>query len=712
VLDSSLHLAPNAPWLLLVLLTVGLLGLSAWAYRFTIPPLPGAARRLLPGLRAVALVLLIWLLAQPVLERAGGGGARIVVLLDRSRSMELPARPGGPDRASVAAAAVSELKRAWRGRAGVEVLPFAARLSQDSARAEGRQATALGDALAALAAAPQGQNATGVVVVSDGVVNAGIDPVEAGRALGLPVHTVVVGASAVVDRVVTGIDASSEARVGKSTPIRVRVSSTEGRGQPVVVRLMDGEHELMRKTLIAPGGGAEVTADFQVPPLKPGLAVWTARVDSLRGEVSPVNNAREVAVEVAPGRIGVLILSRSLNWDLAFVRRALAGDSSLTLAGWVRGRSGWEPLEGGRGSGPDPAALRGQAVVVLDAIAPLEVSAAFDRALADFVRGGGAVLILGGAPPGLARLSGGRFAGELGLAFAARSAGSTASPVPAPEARDLLAWDDDPTRGERAWRAAAPLADLVSVVPGPGDRVLIRGSPGDIPIMMVRRSGRGQVLMVNGTGLWRWSLSGHDDLTAERGRHLWRGLVRWLAEPVQGEPLRVRPERWLAMAGEPVRLFATLQDDQFRPVTGAAVEGEVTDARGRARRIVFAPRAAGTYVASLEDLPPGPYRVGARATRGGVSLGRATSEFGVDRWSLEEARTLPDSAALASLAAATGGRTARSGDVAGWARGIPSRSLARGRIDSIRLWESPWLFAVVVGLLSVEWAWRRRRGLP
>src|SRR5438067_13704941 len=28
-----------------------------------------------------------------------------------------------------------------------------------------------------------------------------------------------------------------------------------------------------------------------------------------------------------------------------------------------------------------------------------------------------------------------------------------------------------------------------------------------------------------------------------------------------------------------------------------------------------------------------------------------------------------------------------------------------------RLWESPWLFALVVAMPSAEWTWRRRRGL-
>ncbi|MBI1798454.1 MAG: hypothetical protein HYR73_02075 [Candidatus Eisenbacteria bacterium] len=53
----------------------------------------------------------------------------------------------------------------------------------------------------------------------------------------------------------------------------------------------------------------------------------------------------------------------------------------------------------------------------------------------------------------------------------------------------------------------------------------------------------------------------------------------------------------------------------------------------------------------------------------------------------------------------------RASDLARGAR-VPTGALARGRPESVRLWESPWLFALVVGALSVEWFLRRRRGLP
>jgi hypothetical protein len=710
--DLSLHLAPNAPWLALAALSLAFGALAVWAYRFALPPLAPWVRRVLAALRLAALATLLWLLAQPVLERASGAGpAQVVVLLDRSRSMDLPARPGGPARAEEAERSVRALSRGLAGRARIEVLPFGARLGApgDSAR----DATALGDALAALPATAAGRRADGVVVVSDGAANAGVDPAVAARALGIPVHAVAVGEPGGADRAVGEVEAAAAARVGEATPVRVRVTSTEPRGTPLTVRLLEDGRERARATVPAAGGGAEATAALRVTPARAGLAVWTARVDSLPGSRTTANDARQVAVEVAPGKLGVLAVSGGLNWDLAFLRRSLAGDSTLELRTVVRDRSGWRDLERGRSrDAPGEADLRGLAVVVLDAVAPAEVSPGFDRALAGFVRGGGGVLLLGGPPPGVSRFRAGALGTDLALAFDADRFVRSASPAPTPEGGELTAWDDDAVRGARAWRTAAPLQDLTPVDPGAGDRVLVAPSAPGPPLLFVRRVGRGQGLFVNGTGVWRWSLASHDALAAERGRRLWRRIARWLAEPVQGEPLRVRPERLLSVGGEPVRLFATLQDEGFRPIADAGVTAEVAGGAGPPRTLRFQPRAAGAYEAVLADPAPGRYRLTARATRGGRELGRASAEFAVDRWSLEQARVAPDSASLAAMARAAGGQVTAARDVDRWARGVPARVLARRVSASVRLWESPWVFAGIVAMLGVEWAWRRRRGLP
>jgi hypothetical protein len=138
--DFSFHLAPNAPWPWLALASLGLLALGIWAYRFGVPPLPAFTRRLLSALRVIVLVGLAWLLAQPVLERARAGRpARLVVLVDRSGSMDLPAGPAGAERRSdLADRAVREVRSAWRGRADVHVLEFAGGLLGDSSSVGGR----------------------------------------------------------------------------------------------------------------------------------------------------------------------------------------------------------------------------------------------------------------------------------------------------------------------------------------------------------------------------------------------------------------------------------------------------------------------------------------------------------------------------------------------------------------------------------------------
>jgi hypothetical protein len=99
--------------------------------------------------------------------------------------------------------------------------------------------------------------------------------------------------------------------------------------------------------------------------------------------------------------------------------------------------------------------------------------------------------------------------------------------------------------------------------------------------------------------------------------------MRWLSEPVQGEPLRVTAERRLVPGGEPVRLDALLQDAQFHAVSGAEVRGEITGPGGALKRIAFAPGGTGAYTSTFGSPGPGRWQVSVRATKDGRELARA-----------------------------------------------------------------------------------------
>ena len=138
----------------------------------------------------------------------------------------------------------------------MRVLAFASDLAADSSHAAAPGATALGTALATLPTTAAGQALDAVVVVSDGVVNAGDDPVAVARGLGVPVHTVWVGRPGAPDRAVMEIEAPPQARVGEATRC-VHHRTTEPQGSPFTVRLLDGGSELARATVVSPGAGAD-----------------------------------------------------------------------------------------------------------------------------------------------------------------------------------------------------------------------------------------------------------------------------------------------------------------------------------------------------------------------------------------------------------------------------------------------------------------------
>ena len=146
--------------------------------------------------------LLLWLLAQPVARACRGRAERTWWCCSTARGA-WTCRRASRRRATLGgrgAVASSRCAAALRGRASVDVIAFADHLGLAAGTA--RDSGALHRAGRSRSASWRGseaeRRASAVVVVSDGAVNAGADPVAAAQALGLPVHTVRVGATSQV----------------------------------------------------------------------------------------------------------------------------------------------------------------------------------------------------------------------------------------------------------------------------------------------------------------------------------------------------------------------------------------------------------------------------------------------------------------------------------------------------------------------------------
>jgi hypothetical protein len=369
------------------------------------------------------------------------------------------------------------------------------------------------------------------------------------------------------------------------------------------------------------------------------------------------------------------------------------------------------------------AGLSGYAVVVAHGLTPGLAAGALGARLADYVRGGGG-LVLWSAGEEAGGALGSLIGTTLGRAVGLVTTGAfppqdMTAELPPGEPHDIARIDDDPETARHMLAAFPPLSGVSPLEVLAGDRVIVKGASSPVPLLLLRHVGRGRVLLVNGSGLWRWGFSGAGSPAFDRYARLWGAALRTLAEPAQSEPLRVAPERPLFAEGEPVPVSASLQDQNFQPVDGAAVEArlEVVGAlegspapRAPAGALRLSGQGGGSYAASWPPLAPGRYRV--QATAHGRVNATASAEFVVDAWSPEYETVDPDRSTLQRMAEASGGQVADAAHVGGLARHVARRAAAAGRVRERRLWEDPLVYAVVVGLLSSEWLLRRRRGLP
>jgi hypothetical protein len=265
----------------------------------------------------------------------------------------------------------------------------------------------------------------------------------------------------------------------------------------------------------------------------------------------------------------------------------------------------------------------------------------------------------------------------------------------------------------RRWSAVPPLASTAMLgPPRPGAQILaMTDTPngGNYPLVAVQRYGRGRSMIFAGEATWRWRMGlPSDDRTHEV---FWRQVARWLSTDAP-DPVSIN-ESGPATPGDVLKLDTLVHDADFTTVPDASVRMRVKLPGGAARDLspTLVDAASGLYRTFLHLDQAGVYRLTAEARRGTTVLGSS------DRWvlvggaDLEMADPRLNEDVLKRLAAASGGRYLREADLTGLPELLKASTVDLPPPDQQDLWNTFWMFWVVIGLLSTEWVLRRRWGM-
>jgi uncharacterized membrane protein len=733
--------APVPLWLALVAVVLAAAALlRAWQTSASLPPRRRAA---LIALRAVALLLVGFCLLRPVIvvPSARISNAVVPILVDASRSMRLADADGGASRFDAAKRLVQErLLPALDPSFTVEVLAMRDALSaQPLARVTpDAGASDLRGALADVNERYRGQQVAGIVLVSDGAETASETsaPPTSG---GPPVFTVGVGAPRPPrDREVLAVAVGDTSLSDSVVDLTATVVGRGYGGAPVELRVLENGRAVHIRRVTPPDDGTPVTERFKVSPRQDAASVYQVELAADAGELTVDNNRYSVLFRPPGRRRRVLLVEGAPGFEHSFLKRAWLMDRGLEVDSIVRkGRNERGEMtyyvQATRARSPALATgypLSREALFTYDTIVLANVEEdllsreQFDLTI-DFVaeRGGG-LLMLGArslAPSGLMRtpleeLMPLEFSDRVGRASVGTTAGARLNRValtaegvrhpvmqlgPTPD-EVRKQWDEMPSLGSTtALGAGKPGASVLAVTVGAGGV--------ERPLVAVQRYGRGRSMVFAGEASWRWRMMlPSSNRTYET---FWRQAGRWLSAPASDPVALSAPSVTVGGHGD-----ATLdvRDASFRPVADASVVIKVTDPGGVAHELQAVPDAevAGRFVATLPTDQPGLLRLDAEARRGSDLLGTArewTLVGGVDT-ELADPRRNDD--VLERIARETGGVRVN----ADAARSLRDRLVAAAAAASRppvqrELWQTPWMLALIVGALCVEWGLRRRWGL-
>jgi uncharacterized membrane protein len=304
---------------------------------------------------------------------------------------------------------------------------------------------------------------------------------------------------------------------------------------------------------------------------------------------------------------------------------------------------------------------------------PAEVGIYLDN-IARYVRGGGALAVLGGEHT-LSRggFVGTRFAGILPVQllmpgppsallseelFKPRWTGlAEHHPITRPRGTPALSTQqlrglpalEGINRVARAHRDAAVLA----VHPK------LRGQDGrPAPVLAVREVERGRVLtlLTDSSWLWRFAAAGGGGASAYDA--FWQRAVRYLLGDPEFDRLRVVTAHHPYPAGKPFHVTITASDARYLPLKDVVVAYRVMRTDQQPETEVTSGSGVTADSGELDvtlTLPPGTFRLEAKAVLEGRSV-QARGELVTEGRAAELARVAPDARLLTAVAAATGGR--------------------------------------------------------
>lgn len=541
----------------------------------------------------------------------------------------------------------------------------------------------------------ENRNVGALVLASDGIYNTGSSPLYHFKGWAAPVYSIALGdTTARMDQVIVKVNFNRLVYLDNQFPIEVVVNANGMQGKASSFRVLHNGNILHSRDFQISGEDFTQAYAVVLDARTTGIQKYVIELESLEGELSFVNNRREIFIEVLDAKNKVLMLSAAPHPDISAIKQAMESNRNYEVEHWLYGEFMGNledfnmvilhqlPASGTSADGILNA-IREKQVPALHILGPQSDIPRFNQ------RRTGLNLVAG------------KPVFEEAVPFFNRSFNAFSLN------EETISW----------------ISGLPPLVVPLGDyqvsnasRVIMFQRIGQVetsrPLIMLTESLEGRTGVITGEGIWKWRMYNF----ARHNHHLYfndliNKMVQYLSLKEQKRKFRVYHSVNF-LENMAVTFEAEVYDDNFELNNEADVEMTIQDEAGKQFPYTFN-KTGNAYRLNAGRFQPGNYSYTARVSAGNLQHA-ANGQFSVSPIDLEALSLVADHHLMSQLARENGGKMYYPGQLDALADDLLKREdirpviYARKKYDD--LLNKPWLIALIIGLLSLEWFLRKRGG--
>ncbi|MDA3894194.1 MAG: hypothetical protein PF517_21250 [Salinivirgaceae bacterium] len=176
------------------------------------------------------------------------------------------------------------------------------------------------------------QNIGALVIVSDGIFNAGNQPIYEARDLSFPIYTIPLGDTIQhTDVSVAKTEHNAVVYLGSKFPVRVGVSANMLQGEEIKVEILCNDKLIAEQNIVANNNTFYKNIPFFIDADSAGVFEYEIKVSVPKTEINTYNNSKYIYVEVEKDKRKILLFQNGYHPDIAAISSVIDMNPAFEL---------------------------------------------------------------------------------------------------------------------------------------------------------------------------------------------------------------------------------------------------------------------------------------------------------------------------------------------------------------------------------------------